>query len=150
MKRTFLFILILAALSAFSGYLMSQMSWIGRVGISLIHQEYQFLKVWWQGGAVVFLVLLFIFLMHTLLHRALKRWLALLVHILLLLVAIGGMAFTYHDFDDDFTHSILKQRFHIGAYLFWVSWMLICIFFLTKRKHVVRIGTKIETVTVGE
>jgi hypothetical protein len=134
MGKRFRFIAFLAALSAVSGYLMSQMSWIGRVGINLMHQEYKFLKVWWQGGAAVFLAMLVLFLLHAIIQRSLPRIVANIFHILLMLAAIGAFCLTYQDFDGDFTHHILRQRFHIGAYLPWLGWVCIGLFFLTEKQ----------------
>ena len=139
MKRTVLFIAFLAALSAVSGYLMSQMSWIGRLGINLMHHEYKFLKVWWQGGALVFGVLFFLFLLQSFLHRSLNLILARVIHLAFLGAAVYGVYFTYTDFNTDFTHSLLKQRFHLGAYLFWVGWMSICIFYFFSGKEKVAV-----------
>ena len=136
MKRTILFLLFLAMLSALSGFLMSHMSWIGRVGINLMHQEYKFLKVWWQGGLVVYAVLLVLFVLHAIFDRVLPFIGAKLLHGLLFIAAIGGFYYTYSDFSDDFTHRILKNVFHVGAYLFWVGWMMTCIFFLVKKRKV--------------
>ena len=134
MKRNFLLISVLTAISAISGYLMSQMSFVGRLGINLVHKEYKFLKVWWQGGATILGIFLAIFLLHYLLHRKLPIGIARALHILFFLVAVGGVYFTYSDFEDDFTHSILHQRFHIGVYLFWFGWMFMCLDFLFRGK----------------
>ena len=134
MKKSIQLLVLLGVLSLTSGYLMSQMSLVGRLGINLVHHEYKFLKVWWQGGLVVYSVLLVLFLLHGVLHRIFHIGMARLVHSLLMLVAIAGLYFTYLDFADDFTHRILRQRFHIGAYLFWVGWIIICLFFIIRKK----------------
>ncbi len=130
MKRTILFLLFLAGLAIASGYLMSQMSWIGRLGINLVHKEYKFLKYWWQGAAVVYGVLLLLFVIQSVVHRAAHIAVARIIHFLFLVGAAGGFYLTQQDFSDDFSHHLLKQRFHIGAYLFWVGWACICVFFL--------------------
>lgn len=134
MKRIVPFLLFLAALSAVSGYLMSNMSWIGRVGVDLIHKEYKFLKTWWQGGAVVYGVLLLLFFIQLILQRSLSAVVARVMHVLLFGVAVYGLYFTYSDFSDDFTHKLLREVFHVGAYLFWVGWMLVSIFFITEKR----------------
>jgi hypothetical protein len=136
MKKTIQLLVLLAALSAISGYLMSQMSFIGRLGINMMHHEYKFLKVWWQGAIVVYAALLVLFALHAIINKALPFVLAKLAHIILLVAAFGGMYFTYSDFSDDFTHRLLKQRFHIGAYLFWIGWMLISVFYVAKKKKI--------------
>ncbi len=136
MKRAIQLLVLLAIISLISGYLMSQMSAVGRLGINLVHQEYKFLKVWWQGATVVFAALLVLYLVQLVLDRAFVYIAGKIVHFLLLLAAVGGMYLTYSDFDDDFTHKILRQRFHIGAYLFWVGWMLISLYFITAKRKV--------------
>lgn len=133
MKRNLPFILYLAVLSAISGWLMSRMSWIGGVGINLIHKEYKFLKVWYEGAGVVFAVLMILFAVHLFFQRKTKRATARNLNIIALLVALAGLYLTYNNFRSDFTHRLLKERFHLGAYLFWIGWISISIFFLTGR-----------------
>ena len=134
MKKNILFVILLAMLSAISGLLMSKMSFIGRVGINLMHKEYKFLKIWWHGGLAVFMVLLVLFLVHAAIQRAMPNAVAKVIHLLLFAAAAGGLYLTYNDFQDDFTHSLLKSNFHMGVYVFWASWMLEGLFFLSKKK----------------
>jgi hypothetical protein len=135
MRRHFLFIIFLAALSTLSGWLMSHMSWIGRVGINLIHKEYKFLKVWYKGAGVVFGSLLVLYIVQLLVQKRLPVATRRVAHIIALLVAIVGLYFTYNDFRSDISHGLLKERFHLGAYLFWIGWMSISIFFFTEKQH---------------
>jgi hypothetical protein len=130
MRRNIPFILFLGVLSAISGWLMSRMSWIGRVGVNLFHKEYKFLKVWYKGAGVVFAILLAFFIIQWLLNRRLLTPIARTVHIMALLAAICGLWLTYADFRTDFSHGLLKERFHLGAYLFWIGWMSISLFLL--------------------
>lgn len=145
MKRTILFLLLLAGIAAASGFMMSHMSWIGRVGINLVHKEYKFLKVWWQGAAVVYAAFLVLFFIQWLLQKMLPWTLAKIVHVLLLGFAGYGLFLTFNDFSDDFTHRLLKGVFHMGAYLFWVGWMLISIFFIAERRTAIIVADKTET-----
>jgi hypothetical protein len=130
MRRHVPFLLYLLALSALSGWLMSHMSWIGRVGVNWFHKEYRFLKTWYKGGGTVLVILLLLFFLHQLAQRRLPRNTARAVHAMSLLVAVVGLFLTYSDFRSDFTHNILKERFHLGAYLFWVGWISISIYTL--------------------
>ncbi len=134
MKRTFLLLLLLAVLSVISGYLMSEATWIGRVGITLFHKEYNLLKIWWQGASAVFILLLLLFFLHNYFYQRLSVIKARLLHILMLLIAIACLYFTYDDFSNDFSHHLLGWHFHYGFYLFWIGWMLICLFFVFKKK----------------
>ncbi|NDC43364.1 MAG: hypothetical protein EBZ77_17745 [Chitinophagia bacterium] len=106
MKKNFLFLIVLALLSVISGVLMSEMSWIGRVGINLIHKEYKFMKVWWQGALVVYTALLVLFIIHAIVQRTFASGLAKTIHALLLLAAAGLMYLAYTDFSDDFSHKL--------------------------------------------
>lgn len=134
MKRTIPFLALLAVLSVISGWLMSRMSWIGRVGVNLVHKEYKFLKVWYKGAAVVLGIWLVLFGVHHLVQKKMPPATARVAHIIALLAAVAGLYFTYSDFRHDFSHRVLKERFHLGAYLFWIGWMLICLFFLTQKR----------------
>lgn len=143
MRRNIPFIMYLAGLSTLSGWLMSHVSFIGRLGINFIHREYKFLKVWYKGGAVVFVVLLTLFILQWLADRRLKRPVARGVQLVALLIAVGGLWLTYSDFRSDFTHRILKERFHLGAYLFWLGWMSISLFLLATRR-IQRMPSQVE------
>ena len=129
MKRIFGLHFLLLAISACSGYLMSQMSMIGRIGIDMMHKELKFLQIWWQGAIVVYAVLLLLYLVQSLLHKILPLWVARFIHFVLLGVAVWGLYYTYNDFSDDISHRWMRQRFHVGAYLFWFGWMVICVYF---------------------
>ena len=146
MRRNIPFVLFLATLSALSGWLMSHMSFIGRVGVNLFHKEYRFLKVWYEGGGVVFGVLLLLFLLQWLADSRLRRSTATAIQCCTLLLAGGGLWLTYSNFRSDFTHSILKERFHLGAYLFWIGWISISLFLLATRRIQQRSDVEIERV----
>lgn len=135
MKRVAPLIAFLAALSLLAGYLFSKMSWIGRVGINLIHKDYKFLKVWWQGAIVVFGVLMVLLLVQWLVQQKTRIGTARIVQLIALLLAIGGLYYTYQDFRHDYTHRWLKERFHLGGYLFWIGWISISLFFLFSKNR---------------
>lgn len=133
MRRNTFFVIYLGLLAALSGWLMSHMSWIGRVGINFFHKEYQFLKTWYKGAALIFAVLLLFLLIQGLINRKCARQTSRIVHIIAITAALAGLWATYTDFRTDFTHGILKERFHLGAYLFWIGWISISLFLLTSR-----------------
>ena len=134
MKRLAPLILFLAALSLISGYLMSKVSWIGRIGMNLFYKQYEFLKIWWQGALVVFITLLVLVIIQLLVQKRLPKNSARVAHIIALIAAIFGLYATYHDFRHDTSHHLLGERFHLGAYLFWFGWMAICLFYLFQRR----------------
>ena len=134
MKRTALFLSLLAVLSIISGYLLSNASLVGKVGISVFYKQYQFLKTWWQGALIVFAVLLIFFLVQGFAEKKLIKTRANLLHVSMILLALTGLYFTYYDFRHTTTHRLLGERFHIGAYLFWIDWIIISLFYLTQKK----------------
>jgi hypothetical protein len=133
-KRTALFLSLLAVLSIISGYLLSNASLVGKVGISVFYKQYQFLKTWWQGALIVFAVLLIFFLVQGFAEKKLIKTKANLLHVSMILLALTGLYFTYYDFRHTTTHRLLGERFHIGAYLFWIDWIIISLFYLTQKK----------------
>ena len=140
MKRNSIFILFLFLLAALGGYLLSKASLVGRVGISLFYREYQFLKTWWQGGLVVFVVWMIFFLLQGLVQRKKPANVARLVHTGAILFALAGLFLTYRDFRHTTSHRWLGERFHLGGYLFWLGWIAISIFYLTEKKKAAPAG----------
>jgi len=141
MNRKFLLIIFLALLSAISGYLMSKASWIGRVGITFFYKEYNLLKIWWQGATAVFIILMLLFLLHNVMQQKLSTIAARFFHILALIIAAIGFYYTMNDFTRNLSHRLLGRRFHFGFYLFWIGWILICLFFIFKKRKVTTIVT---------
>lgn len=129
MKRAF-FILLLAAVSLASGYLMSGSTWIGRVGMTFFHKGYNLTKVWWQGAIAVFVVLIALFLVHTIIQQKLPTIAARITHLLLLIAAKAGLYLTYDNFQTDFSHRLLGHSFHYGFYLAWFGWIMTGYYFL--------------------
>lgn len=135
MKRLFSLIISLAILSTLSGYLLSKASWVGRVGISLFYHQYNFLKTWWKGGLIIFGVLMILLTVQTIIQKKLSSRAASIFQVFMLIAAIAGLYFTYQDFRDHLSHRFLGERFHIGFYLFWISWMIISIFYILQHKQ---------------
>ncbi|MBS1782582.1 MAG: cytochrome d ubiquinol oxidase subunit II [Bacteroidetes bacterium] len=135
MKRFASLTFFLAILSVIAGYLLSNITWIGQVGISLFYDQYQFLKVWWQAAMVVFGMLLILYLLQSAIDKILTPFSAKLIHIILILGACLGLYFSYQDFRQNLSHRLLGERFHLGVYLFWLGWICISIYFLLKKKN---------------
>ncbi len=134
MKRNTILFFILLILSWCSGELMSRATWIGRVGITFFHREYNLLKIWWQGAAAVFLLLVLVFALHQYIHTRLSAAFARTLSAVLLIVAGCCLYLSYNDFHTDFSHRLLGRRFHYGFYLFWVGWMVISIEFMIRKR----------------
>lgn len=135
MKKTS-FLLLLTGLAVLSGYLMSKASLVGRVGISLFYKQYTFLKTWWQGGGVVLALWLLLFWLQGMVQDRAKAATARYVHFAAIAAAALGLYLTYQDFRHTLSHRLLGERFHLGAYLFWIGWMLVSLFYLTRRRAV--------------
>ena len=132
MKRKTVLISLLAFLSLLSGYLFSKVSWVGGIGISLFYKHYNFFKTWWKGGLLMFGILLILTGIHALFQLA-PRKTGLAAHITGLLVSLSGLYFTYLDFQTTISHRWLGERFHLGAYCFWMGWLIVSIFFLSEK-----------------
>jgi O-antigen/teichoic acid export membrane protein len=135
MKRSASLVLFLAILSVFSGYMLSGASWIGRVGMSLFYQEYTFLKTWWKGALLVFAVWMFLYGVQLLVQRMASRAVAKMVNFAAIAAAFIGLYLTYDDFRHTTSHRWMGERFHIGAYLFWLGWIIISIYLLMEKKN---------------
>jgi len=133
-RTTSLLILLLASLATLSGYLLSKASLVGKAGISLFYKQYGFLKVWWQGALVVFIVWIFLFGLQGWVARRAKGNNAVLAHIAAIVVALIGLIFTYQDFRNNLSHRVLGERFHLGGYLFWAGWIIISLYYLFKSR----------------
>lgn len=132
MIRISSFVLFLAALALLSGYLMSKASLIGRLGMTFIFEEYAFLKIWWQGALAVFAAWMFLLLIQSTISMKISRQKARFIHFSFIVLALVGLYFTFTDFQTTTTHRWLKERFHLGAYLFWFGWIIISIFCIAR------------------
>lgn len=138
MKVRQVLLVLLGFFSILSGYLMSKASLVGKAGMSLFYREYNFLKSWWKGALVVFIVLIILFALQGLLQKRLAR--PKPAQLIILVFGAVGLYFTYNDFRHTLSHHLLGERFHLGVYLFWISWMLISLyyFFLPKQEVYLR------------
>ena len=131
MKRSAILITSLAILSLLSGFLLSKASLLGKAGMTLFYQEYNFLKSWWKGALLVFIVLMILYVVQGLLQKNKPTGKQRLINMLAIVLALTGWLFTYLDFRNVISHRLLGTSFHIGAYLFWLGWIAISIYYLT-------------------
>lgn len=143
MRRSASLTLFLSMLSVMSGYLMSHATWIGRVGISLFHSEYNFLKTWWKGAMLVFFILIVLYALQSLVQRSLSKTVAAATHIFAIVAALIGLYLTYDDFRHTTSHRWLGERFHIGVYLFWIGWIVISIYLLMSKRNLKALNNKV-------
>ncbi len=142
MKNRLITLLVLAILSLLSGILISKMSFIGKVGITLIYNEYTIFKSWWQTALVMFIIQLIIFgILSFSQHKKQSKFKRSILPILFILIGVAGFYYTYYDFTET-SHRLMKKSFHFGFYLFWMTWFINCFFFFsTKPKQITPIGS---------
>lgn len=131
MKNVSILALFQALSSVISGILISKMSFIGRVGINMMHREYLIFKTWWKTALLFFVTQLVLILILEILRKISPKFQKI---ISFLLVIIGGVGayLTYIDFTTT-SHKMMKMSFHSGFYLFWVSWFITCFYYLFQR-----------------
>lgn len=138
MKRFWIIFIIQLCISLISAHLITQMSWLGRIGISLFYTEYAILKSFWKVALILFSVqTLLLIILHTL--YSFKKILALkIVSGIISISSLLGLAYAVYDFSETFSHRILKEKFHMGVYVFLVSIFCLSLFyfFLKERKEV--------------
>ena len=143
MRRSASLTLFLALLSVVCGYLFSNASWVGGIGISLFYQEYEFLKVWWKGALLVFAIFIFLYAIQSLVQRSASKNTARTVHIFAIIAALTGLYFTYDNFRHTLSHRWLGEPFHVGVYLFWIGWMIISVYLLLTKKNIKAMNKKV-------
>ncbi|MGM5630580.1 hypothetical protein O2K51_06710 [Apibacter raozihei] len=130
MKRLSLLLIFELLISLSAGFLMSKMSWLGRMGINLIRTEYKIFKTWWKTALVIFAIQVFLIFLQWIVKRTCRLNTARLIFFLLLLTGIVGIGYTYYDFSTVYEHRLMKERFHLGGYLFWIGWISSNLYFL--------------------
>lgn len=133
-KQNLIFIISLALFSMFTGYLLSAISFIGKAGISLFYTQYQFLKTWWKGALLVFIVWIVLFVILYVMKKRVSKAASDIIFTVLLSISIAGLFFSYADFRNSLSHRWLGERFHLGVYLFWLGSIAIVLFLLSKKK----------------
>ena len=121
-------------LSLLSGYLLSRASLAGKFGITIFYQDYNFLKSWWKAAAVVFLVLVFLSILLDIIKKRSSPRGMKIASAFVIIVALIGIYLSYYDFKNTMSHRLLGKRFHLGIYLFWISWVVIGCFYLRQEK----------------
>lgn len=131
-KRVVRFNLVLIPLSVLTGWAFSKATLIGKVGIHILHKELTFLNSWWKGALFVYGMWLLLQFVQFQIWKKYDRKTNMIIQGVLIFLALAGLLYTYLDFKT-FTHSLLGERFHLGGYLFWIVWIVICVFFINLR-----------------
>lgn len=117
-------------LSVLSGLLVSKMSFLGRLGINIAYKEYTLFKTWWKTAIAMAIVQILLTLIQRYMTLKQPSNKAKMFSAVLLVVAIAGLYGTYNDFTTNFSHKILNEKFHLGFYLFWLTWILGNLYFI--------------------
>ena len=136
-KNNFLFAGCLIIFSLLSGYLLSSISFIGKIGIGLFYHQYKFLKVWWQGSLSVLAIWMVLFWVHTFYYKRISKMKYHIFSTLSLVFALTGLYLSYADFRNNLSHRWLGERFHLGVYLYWIGWVAIVIFVYQNNRKVI-------------
>ena len=128
--RIYLLVLSQLLLCWLEAYLISKISLIGRVGIATIHKEYRILRSGWKTFLLLFSIQMAIIATLYILRKKYPKKITTLAASVLLMLAFIGLLTTLEDFLHTYTHRLLKERFHLGFYIFWLSWIGSCLFFL--------------------
>jgi len=133
-----LLIPVQALLCLVETYLVSKISFIGKVGIATVHREYSLLRSGWKTFLLLFSIQVVIIITLSIIEKRSPKKIAAIITAALLLLGIIGLYITFQDFLHTYTHRLLKERFHTAFYLFWLSWIGTCLYFivlLNKRKR---------------
>lgn len=132
MKRGIGIIIFLSLLSVVAGYLLSKVSLVGRMGMSLFYKEYNFLKSWWKGTMLLFVVLMLLFFIHGAIRKKLPKATSNKIFIISVVLALTGLYISYDDFRHTVSHHMLGERFHLGVYLFWIGWIVTGFYYIVQ------------------
>ncbi|MET0635343.1 MAG: hypothetical protein ABWZ25_04910 [Chitinophagaceae bacterium] len=116
-------------------YLISKISLIGKIGISLAYKEYKFLRSFWKTWFLLVGVQLLVIAILTYTYRTQTRKKHSITCGVIFLLAVLGLIYTYNDFVHTYSHRLLKERFHLGFYLFWIGMMASSVFFVILPKN---------------
>lgn len=123
-------ILCQALLSLLEAFLISKISLIGRIGIATVHKEYRLLRSGWKTFLLLFGIQVIIIIALYIIQKKYTKKITTIAASLLFLLGVLGLFITFQDFLNTYTHRLLKERFHLGFYIFWLSWIGTCLYFL--------------------
>jgi hypothetical protein len=118
-------------------FLISKISTIGKIGIATTYHQYHWLRVFWLTYTILALFqVALIVALYVISKRSAKK-MTNFVSTIFLIAGGLGLVLTFQDFMHTYSHRLLKERFHLGFYIFWISWMGTCLYFLfsNRTKH---------------
>ena len=127
-KNITILVFIQLSLAIISAVLISKMSFLGRVGISLMYKQYTVFKTPWKTALIIFGIQVALIIILALFKYFSSRPIANMVTVVLLIIGVIGAYYTYIDFTRT-SHKHMKFYFHLGGYMFWFNWIFSCLFF---------------------
>lgn len=128
-RRLLMLSAIQVVVSLVSTYLISKISFIGKAGIFLFYREYRILRSGWKTFLLLLGIQLLVVIVLEVISRRYDRRILRYWASGLLVLAVVGLLATYNDFQNTFSHRLLKERFHLGFYLFWLGWGFTCVYY---------------------
>lgn len=118
-------------------YFISKISLIGKVGIALFYKEYRLLRSGWKTFLLFFALQLVVIGVLYFIEKRGPRKRTVYAAGVIAIIALVGLISAYIDFQYTYSHRLLKERFHLGFYLFWLSMMGTCAYFVFKPQPVI-------------
>ena len=141
MRKLYILIFSQAALCALETWLILKISLIGKIGIALVHREYRVFRSGWKTFGLFFGLQLAVIGVLLLVQKKYSRKILQRIAWILIGAAMVGLVATYLDFMNIYSHRLLKERFHLGFYIFWLSWIGSCTLFLIHKNERVNIDS---------
>jgi hypothetical protein len=129
-RRLFVLITSQLLLCWLETYLISKISLIGKIGIATVYKEYHWLRIFWKTYLILSILQLAVILTLYIVERRSAKKITNLISTTLFVAGLLGLILTFQDFFHDYAHRLLKERFHLGFYIFWFSWMATCAYWL--------------------
>jgi hypothetical protein len=130
LSRLYILIGCQALLCSLEAYLISRISLIGKIGIAIFYKEYAILRSGLKTYFLFFGMQLLVIIILYIIKQKYSVRVTRIAGSMLIVAALIGLLTTYNDFQGIYFHRLLKERFHIGFYLFWIGWIGSCIFFM--------------------
>lgn len=124
MKASFItLILIQAIIALISAYLISQMSFVGRMSINLYYKEYGIFKDIIRTAILLFSIQFCLVIFLYLCKKFVHQYLYIAIIIIVISSILGGAYQSYLNFTMT-SHKHMRLLFHSGIYLFWFASLL--------------------------
>jgi hypothetical protein len=129
-KRLYVLIGFQALFTLLQTYLILRISLIGKIGIALFYKEYTLLRSGWKTFFLFFAMQMAVIAVLFIVSKRSSARAARTTAYALTGMAVVGLWLNFDDFLHTYSHRLLKERFHLGFYLFWAGWIISCVFFI--------------------